>query len=186
MSRTNEPFEGTSLFGAYGYISVGVRIGQRTNRRRRATNLWDRREFRDLDETAELGAHTFKPALCGLRRWAREGRLMRSTFPGRTGPLPNTGGSMSSAVRSGETPTRCFSFSMSVAPWTRLWSGWRRSFRRHAASSVGWSTSISKTGTNRVFRVITASAGDEQTATDEILRTYGPNYQVICISDAAK
>ena len=37
---------GTSPFGAYGYNPEGVRIGQQGSRNRRATKVWDRREFR--------------------------------------------------------------------------------------------------------------------------------------------
>ena len=64
---------GTSPFGAYGYNPEGVRIGQRESRHRRAVKVWDRREFRDLDDTREIGTRTIKVALRRLRRWAREG-----------------------------------------------------------------------------------------------------------------
>ena len=64
---------GTSPFGAYGYNPEGVRIGQDGSRHRRAVKVWDRREFRDLDDTREIGTRTIKVALRRLRRWAREG-----------------------------------------------------------------------------------------------------------------
>ena len=35
--------------------------------------VWDRREFRDLDDTVELGTRTIKLALRRLRRFARQG-----------------------------------------------------------------------------------------------------------------
>jgi uncharacterized protein with von Willebrand factor type A (vWA) domain len=64
---------GTSPFGAYGYNPEGVRIGQRGSRHRRATKVWDRREYRNLDDKLELGTRNIKIALRKLRKFAREG-----------------------------------------------------------------------------------------------------------------
>ncbi|MDJ0638457.1 MAG: VWA domain-containing protein [Paracoccaceae bacterium] len=64
---------GTSPFGAYGYNPEGIRIGQDKSRHQRAVKVWDRREFRDLDDTREIGTRTIKVALKRLRQWAREG-----------------------------------------------------------------------------------------------------------------
>ena len=46
---------GTSPFGAYGYNPEGVRMGQAGSRNRSAVKVWDRREYRDLDDSVELG-----------------------------------------------------------------------------------------------------------------------------------
>jgi uncharacterized protein with von Willebrand factor type A (vWA) domain len=64
---------GTSPFGAYGYNPEGVRIGQEGSRNRRAVKVWDRREYRNLDDSVELGTRNIKVALRRLRRFAREG-----------------------------------------------------------------------------------------------------------------
>ena len=64
---------GTSPFGAYGYNPEGIRIGQDKSRHRRAVKVWDRREFRNFDDTVELGTRNIKVALRRLRSWAREG-----------------------------------------------------------------------------------------------------------------
>ncbi len=64
---------GTSPFGAYGYNPEGVRIGQQESRHRRATKVWDRREYRNLDDQVELGTRNIKIALRKLRKFAREG-----------------------------------------------------------------------------------------------------------------
>jgi uncharacterized protein len=66
---------GTSPFGAYGYNPEGVRIGQDKNRNFRAVKVWDRREYRDLDDTVELGTRNIKLALRRLRKFARTGAL---------------------------------------------------------------------------------------------------------------
>ncbi|NMG38086.1 VWA domain-containing protein [Chelativorans sp. ZYF759] len=64
---------GTSPFGAYGYNPEGVRIGQAESRHRRAVKVWDKREFRNFDDSVEIGTRNIKVALKRLRRWVREG-----------------------------------------------------------------------------------------------------------------
>lgn len=64
---------GTSPFGAYGYNPEGVRIGQHGSRNRKAVKVWDRREYRNLDDSVELGTRNIKVALRRLRKFAREG-----------------------------------------------------------------------------------------------------------------
>jgi uncharacterized protein with von Willebrand factor type A (vWA) domain len=64
---------GTSPFGAYGYNPEGIRIGQDGSRHRRAVKVWDKREFRNLDDAVELGTRNIKMALRRLRKFARQG-----------------------------------------------------------------------------------------------------------------
>lgn len=64
---------GTSPFGAYGYNPEGVRIGQDHSRHRRATKVWDKREFKNLDQDADISSRTMKLALKKLRKFARSG-----------------------------------------------------------------------------------------------------------------
>jgi uncharacterized protein with von Willebrand factor type A (vWA) domain len=64
---------GTSPFGAYGYNPEGIRMGQDGSRQRRAVKVWDKREYRNLDDSVELGTRNLKVALRRLRRFAREG-----------------------------------------------------------------------------------------------------------------
>ncbi|TPI32264.1 VWA domain-containing protein [Mesorhizobium sp. B3-1-6] len=73
---------GTSPFGAYGYNPEGVRIGQDESRHRRAVKVWDKREFRNFDDTVELGTRNIKVALKRLRRWVREGAEEEFDLPG--------------------------------------------------------------------------------------------------------
>ena len=72
---------GTSPFGAYGYNPEGVRIGQEGSRNRRAVKVWDKREFRNLDDSVELGTRNLKVALRRLRRFAREGAADELDLP---------------------------------------------------------------------------------------------------------
>jgi uncharacterized protein len=64
---------GTSPYGAYGYNPEGVRIGQDSNRNFRAVKVWDQRQFKDFDDTRELGVRNMRLALRKLRRFARTG-----------------------------------------------------------------------------------------------------------------
>lgn len=64
---------GTSPFGAYGYNPEGMRIGQDGSRQRRAVKVWDERRFRDYDDSRELGTRNIKLALRRLRHFARSG-----------------------------------------------------------------------------------------------------------------
>lgn len=64
---------GTSPFGAYGYNPEGVRIGQDSSRHRKATKVWDKRQFKNLDANVEIGTRNMKVALRKLRQFARTG-----------------------------------------------------------------------------------------------------------------
>ncbi len=64
---------GTSPFGAYGINPAGVRIGQKESRHRTAVKVWDKREFKDLDDSVELQTRNMKMALKRLRALTREG-----------------------------------------------------------------------------------------------------------------
>ena len=64
---------GTSPFGAYGYNPEGVRIGQDKSRHKKPITVWDKREFKALDDKAALGSRAMKLALKRLRQWARTG-----------------------------------------------------------------------------------------------------------------
>jgi uncharacterized protein with von Willebrand factor type A (vWA) domain len=72
---------GTSPYGNSGYNPEGVRIGGES-RHKRAIKVWDKRAFRNLDNTRELGTRNIKIALKRLRRWVREGAAEEFDLPG--------------------------------------------------------------------------------------------------------
>lgn len=63
---------GTSPFGHSGYHPEGIRIGG-SSRNQKAVKVWDRRDFRNLDDGIELGTRNIKVALRRLRKFARTG-----------------------------------------------------------------------------------------------------------------
>ncbi len=176
---------GTSPFGAYGYNPEGVRIGQHESRHQRAVKVWDKREFRDLDDRVELGTRGIKIALRSLRRWARDGAAEEFDIDGtvdataRSGWLDlrsrperrnavkvllflDVGGSMDPYIRVMEEL-----FSAARAEFRHLehfyfhnclYEGlWRDNQRRWNAQQPTW----------------------------EVLRTYGPDWKAIFVGDAS-
>jgi uncharacterized protein len=63
---------GTSPFGNAGYNPEGIRIGGESTHKR-AVKVWEKREFKDLDDDVELGTRNIKIALRRLRKFARTG-----------------------------------------------------------------------------------------------------------------
>lgn len=82
---------GTSPFGAYGYNPEGIRIGQDGNRNFKAVKVWDKREFKDLDDGAEIGTRSIKVALRRLRRFARTGAADELDLDGTIGATARQG-----------------------------------------------------------------------------------------------
>jgi len=176
---------GTSPFGAYGYNPEGVRIGQQGSRHRSAVKVWDRREYRNLDDSVELGTRNIKVALRRLRKFAREGAAdqldLEDTIdktarnaglldirmvPERHNAVKvllclDIGGSMDDHVRVCE---ELFSAARSEFKHLEYFyfhncvyeSVWRDNRRRH----------------------------DERTPTMEVVRTYGRDYKLVFVGDA--
>lgn len=176
---------GTSPFGAYGYNPEGVRVGQKESRHQRAVKVWDKREFKNLDDSVELGTRNIKVALKRLRRWARDGAqeeldlngtirataehgyLDVKTRPERRNAVKvllflDIGGSMDPHVKVVE----------------ELFSAARAEFKHfeyfyfHNCLYEG----VWKDNRRR---------WDAQLSTHEILRTYGPDYKCIFVGDAS-
>ena len=64
---------GSSPFGNNGYHPEGIRVGGESAGNRTAVKVWDQREYRNLDDSVELGTRNIKVALRRLRRFARQG-----------------------------------------------------------------------------------------------------------------
>jgi uncharacterized protein with von Willebrand factor type A (vWA) domain len=176
---------GTSPFGAYGYNPEGIRIGQNKSRHKKAVKVWDKRNFKNLDDTIEIGTRNIKVALKRLRKWARDGaeeeldidKTIQSTAengyldvktrPERRNAVKvllflDVGGSMDPYIKLVE---ELFSAARSEFKHLEyfyfhncIYEGvWRDNRRR-------WT---------------------EQIPTDEIIRTYGNDYKCICVGDAS-
>ena len=82
---------GTSPFGNSGYNPEGVRIGQDKSRHGKAVKVWDKREYKNLDDSVELGTRNIKVALRRLRKWARQGAEVELDLPGTIQDTANKG-----------------------------------------------------------------------------------------------
>ena len=82
---------GTSPFGNNGYNPEGVRIGQDKGRHGKAVKVWDKREYKNLDDSVELGTRNIKVALRRLRKWARQGAETELDLPGTIKDTANKG-----------------------------------------------------------------------------------------------
>ena len=176
---------GTSPFGAHGYNPEGVRIGQDESRHRRAVKVWDLREVRHLDDSVEIGTRNIPLALRRLRRWAREGAADELDL-GATIRRTAEQGWLDVVTR----PERHIAVKVllfldvggSMDPHVRLveelFSAARAEFRHLA---YFYFHNCLYEGLWRDNR----RRWDEQTPTAEVLRTFGPDYRVIFVGDAA-
>lgn len=63
---------GSSPFGNGGYHPEGMRVGGES-KDKKAVKVWEKREFKNLDDSVELGTRNIKVALRRLRKFARTG-----------------------------------------------------------------------------------------------------------------
>jgi len=176
---------GTSPFGAYGDNPEGIRIGQHEGRNRSAVKVWDRRDFKDLGGSEELGPRNMKIALRRLRRFAREGAAeeldLDGTIRGSAAKgyidvqlrperrnavkvllFLDVGGSMDWHVQAAEN----------------LFSAARSEFKRleHFYFHNCLYESVWKNNRRR---------REERAATQDLMNTYGRDYRVIFVGDAS-
>jgi uncharacterized protein len=83
--------KGASAFGANGFNPEAIRIGQDRSRKRGGVKVWDRREFRNLDDNLVLGTRNIKVALRRLRQFIREGAQDEFDLEGTIQQTANNG-----------------------------------------------------------------------------------------------
>lgn len=176
---------GTSPFGAYGYNPEGVRIGQDQSRHQRAVKVWDKREFRNLDDTVELGTRNIKVALRRLRKWARDGAAEEFDLDGTIRATAEHGWLDVQTRPERRNAVKVLLFldvGGSMDPYVKvmeeLFSAARAEFKHlvpfyfHNCLYEG------------VWRD-NARRWNAQTPTAEVLRTYGSDYKCIFVGDAS-
>ena len=177
---------GTSPFGAYGYNPEGIRIGQDKSRHRKAVKVWDKREFRNLDDSVELGTRNIKVALRKLRKFAREGAADQLDLPDTIHSTAKNGGFLDLRM----VPERhnaikvliFFDIGGSMDPHIRLceelFSAARTEFKHleffyfHNCLYEGvWQDN--------------ARRYQERVPTEQVMRTFPHDYKVIFVGDAS-
>jgi uncharacterized protein with von Willebrand factor type A (vWA) domain len=177
---------GTSPFGAYGYNPEGVRIGQEESRHRRAVKVWDKREFRDLDGDVEIGTRNMKVALRRLRRFARDGAATELDLPDTIRSTANNAGSLDLKMvpeRHNRVKVLLLldiggSMDDHVRECAELFSAARAEFK-HMEHFYFHNCPY-----ERLWRDNRRRQGST-VPTWDVLRTYGPDYKLILVGDAA-
>ncbi|SDL69680.1 hypothetical protein SAMN05661010_02320 [Modicisalibacter muralis] len=176
---------GTSPFGAHGYNPEGIRIGQDGSRHRHAVKVWDERHYRDYDDTLELGTRNIKMALRRLRRFARSGAGEEFDIDSTIDATARDGGLLNVRMR----PERHNAIKVlllldvggsmddHIRTCEELFSACRSEFKHleyfyfHNCIYEGlWRDNRRRS---------------ERVGTLEVLRTFGADYKVIVVGDAA-
>jgi len=176
---------GTSPFGAYGYNPEGVRIGQDGNRSFRAVKVWDKREFRDLDDQVELGTRSIKIALRRLRKFARTGAPEELDLYGTIARTAHRGylDILMRPERHNAVKVLLFfdvggSMDWHIKATAELFSAARAEFK-HMENFYFHNCLYEKVWRENRRRF------DHATPTFDLLHTYGHDYKVIFVGDAS-
>ena len=176
---------GSAPFGADGYHPEGIRIGGQ-GRERRAVKVWEQREYRNLDQTVELGTRNLRVALRSLRRFAREGAAEELDLEGTIDATARNGGLLDLHLvpqRHNAVKVLLFldvggSMDEHVRICEQLFSAARSEFKRLEAFYFHnclyervWKNSQRRTASSL--------------PTAQLLRTYGRDHRVILVGDAS-
>jgi len=177
---------GTSPYGHGGYNPAGVRIGGDSVGNRTAIKVWEQREFRNLDDSVDLGVRNIKVALRRLRRFARQGAATELDLDGTIAGTARNGGWLDLHLR----PERHNAIKVllfldiggsmddHIAACEELFSAARAEFKHlehfyfHNCIYEG----LWKDNRRR---------HSEKLSTWDVIHTYGPDYKVVIVGDAS-
>jgi uncharacterized protein len=175
----------TSPFGNSGYNPEGIRIGGKGGNRT-AVKVWDRREYRNLDDTIELGTRNIKLALRRLRQFARQGADLELDLPGTVRSTAHNAGWLDLQMvpeRHNAVKLLLFldiggSMEDHVRVCEELFSAARGEFKHlvHFYFHNCLYDTVWKDSRRRHV---------EQVDVTEILRTYDPNHKIVLVGDAS-
>ena len=177
---------GTSPFGHGGYNPEGVRIGGESVGNRTAIKVWEQREFRNLDDSLDLGVRNIKVALRRLRRFARQGAATELDLDGTIAGTARNGGWLDLQLR----PERHNAIKVllfldiggsmddHIQACEELFSAARAEFKHlehfyfHNCVYEGvWKDNRRRHG--------------EKLSTWDVIHTYGPDYKLVLVGDAS-
>ncbi len=175
---------GTSPFGNSGFNPEGVRIGG-SGGNRRAVKVWDQRNFRNLDDSVELGTRNIKLALRKLRKFAREGAADQLDLPDTISKTARNAGLLDIRMvperRNAIKVLLCLDVGGSMDDHVRvceeLFSAARSEFKDLEYFYFHNFVYESLWKDNRRRHA-------ERIGTDEIIRKFGPDYKLIFVGDA--
>jgi uncharacterized protein with von Willebrand factor type A (vWA) domain len=177
---------GTSPYGHGGYHPEGIRIGGESAGNRTAVKVWEQREFRNLDDSVDLGVRNIKVALRRLRRFARQGAATELDLDGTIAGTARNGGWLDLHLRpERHNAVKVLLFldvggSMDdhIQACEELFSAARAEFKHlehfyfHNCVYEG----VWKDNRRR---------HDQRMATWDVIHTYGPDYRLFFVGDAS-
>lgn len=177
---------GTSPFGANGYNPEGFRIGQDGSRHKKAVKVWEKRGYKDLDDSITLGIRNIKVALRRLRRFARQGAQEELDMPDTIRSTANNAGYLDIRMvpeRHNAVKVLLFldvggSMDPHVRVCEELFSAARTEFK-HLEYFYFHNFIYESVWKNNVRRM------NETTDLFDILHKYGNDYRVIFVGDAS-
>ena len=176
---------GTSPYGHGGYHPEGMRIGGDSAGNRTAIKVWEQREFRNLDDSIDLGVRNIKVALRRLRRFARQGAATELDLDGTIAGTARNGGWLDLQLR----PERHNAIKVllfldiggsmddHIRVCEELFSAARAEFKHleHFYFHNCVYESVWKDNRRR---------HDERLSTWDVIHTYGPDYKLVFVGDA--
>ncbi len=176
---------GTSPFGHSGFNPEGIRIGGES-KHKRAVKVWEKRQFRNLDDSVELGTRNIKVALRKLRKFARSGAADQLDLDDTIRSTANNAGLLDIKM----VPERhnaakvliFFDVGGSMDPYIRtceeLFSAARSEFK-HLEYFYFHNCIYERLWQDNSRRF------NDTISTDEVIRTYGSDYRVVIVGDAS-
>ncbi|KAB0550362.1 VWA domain-containing protein [Pseudomonas argentinensis] len=177
---------GTSPFGSGGYNPEGIRVGDAGKRQGKAVKVWDQREYRNLDDSVEIGTRNIKVALRRLRKFARQGAQDELDLDGTIDHTARDGGLLNIQMRPERRNTVELlllfdiggSMDAHVKVCEELFSACRTEFK-HMEYFYFHNCVYESVWKNNLRR------NAERMSTHDLLHKYGADYQVVFIGDAA-
>ena len=177
---------GTSPFGSGGYNPEGIRIGNEGARQGKAVKVWEQREYKDLDDQVEIGTRNIKVALRRLRKFARAGADSEFDLDGTINHTARDGGLLNIQMRPERRNTVKLlvlfdiggSMDAHIKICEELFSACKTEFKHieHYYFHNFIYEGLWKSNARRF---------DQRTPTQDVLNTYGADYKVIFVGDAA-
>lgn len=177
---------GTSPFGSGGYNPEGIRVGDAGDRQGKAVKVWDQREYRNLDDSVELGTRNIKVALRRLRQFARQGAAEELDIDGTIDHTARDAGLLNIQMRPERRNTVKLlllfdiggSMDAHVKVCEELFSACRTEFKHLEYFYFH----------NCVYETVwkdNQRRNAERLSTHDLLHKYGADYKVVFIGDAA-
>jgi uncharacterized protein with von Willebrand factor type A (vWA) domain len=177
---------GTSPFGSGGYNPEGIRVGDAGERQGKAVKVWDQREYRNLDDSVELGTRNIKVALRRLRQFARQGAAEELDIDGTIDHTARDAGLLNIQMRPERRNTVKLlllfdiggSMDAHVKVCEELFSACRTEFKHLEYFYFH----------NCVYETVwkdNQRRNAERLSTHDLLHKYGADYKVVFIGDAA-